>query len=153
MSAALYQERLLALAKSGAGAGDAPAGTGVVGAKRTNPMCGDEVEVWARLTAGRIAALSHRTRGCLLCRAAAAALAETATGMSADAARGLIADFSRMMCEDGKEVDGLEMFAPAAARPSRRKCALLPFLALAEILNKAEERSADAGNSSAPAGD
>ena len=137
MSAALYQERILALAKSGAGAG-APL-SGGTDAKLTNPMCGDETEVSARLEEGRIAALTHRTRGCLLCRASAAALAEKTEGMSTTAARELIGDFSRMMNGEGAEVAGLEMFAPAATRPSRRKCALLPFLALEEVLKKAKE--------------
>lgn len=136
MSLVLYQERILALAKSGRGSG-LPLADGV-GAKLTNPMCGDEVEMWAKLESGRIAALTHRTRGCLLCRAAAAALSERAEGMSAASARELIGDFSRMMNGEGVEVLGLEMFSPAASRPSRRKCALLPFLALGEILEKVD---------------
>ena len=44
MSEKLYHAQVLALAKSGAGAGDAPGGTR---AKLSNPMCGDETEVFS----------------------------------------------------------------------------------------------------------
>lgn len=126
---ALYQERILALAKSGAGVGEVAGG---VRAKLTNPLCGDETEVSARIEDGVILAAAHRTRGCVLCRAAAAAMVQRAPGLSVAAARELVGDFSRMLNEGGPVVAGLEMFSPAAGRPSRRRCALLPFLALGE---------------------
>ena len=135
MSEKLYHAQVLALAKSGAGAGDAPGGTR---AKRSNPMCGDETEVSARVEGGVVLEMAHRTRGCVLCRAAAAALAGQVGGMTTQSARRMTADFSRMLNEGGEPVAGLEMFAPVASRPSRRRCALLPFQALEEILDKAE---------------
>ena len=138
MSEALYHAQVMALAKSGAGAGEVAGG---LRARRDNPMCGDEVEVSARVAAGVVAAAAHRTRGCLLCRAAAAAMAGRVCGMKTADARRWAADFSRMLNEGGEPAAGLEMFAPVAGRPSRRKCALLPFEALAEILERAEGES------------
>ena len=135
MNSDLYHAQILALAKSGAGAGAVKGG---LRARLSNPMCGDEVEVSARVADGVIAEAAHRTRGCVLCRAAASALTERVCGMTTGAALDLTADFSRMLEEGGAAVAGLEMFSPVAARPSRRQCALLPFRALAEILRAAE---------------
>ena len=131
-------------------------GVGEFRAKLSNPMCGDDVEVWVRLEVagesggegggdggegggeggGVIVSFSHRTRGCVLSRAASAALSGMVCGMTVAEARKLTADFSRMLNEGGAAVSGLEMFAPVAARPSRRHCALLPFLALDETLRR-----------------
>ena len=182
MSEKLYHAQILSLAKSGAGAvadnfpeteGDGE-GRGEFRAKLSNPMCGDETEVWVRLEiadadeggggegeggsgsegrsgggdeggsgwvggvggGGIILSFSHRTRGCVLSCAASAALSGMVCGMTVAEARELTADFSRMLNEGGAMVAGLEMFAPVAARPSRRHCALLPFLALDEILRR-----------------
>ena len=168
MSEKLYHAQILSLAKSGAGAvaddfpeteGDGE-GRGEFRAKLSNPMCGDETEVWVRLEiadadeggegkggsgseggsgwvgGGVILSFSHRTRGCVLSCAASAALSGMVCGMTVAEARELTADFSRMLNEGGAIVSGLEMFAPVAARPSRRHCALLPFLALDKILRK-----------------
>ena len=154
MSEKLYHAQILSLAKSGAGAvaDDFPEtegdGEGEFRAKLSNPMCGDEAEVWVRLEIadadkggggegdGIILSFSHRTRGCVLSCAASAALSGMVCGMTVAEARELTADFSRMLNEGGAMVAGLEMFAPVAARPSRRHCALLPFLALDKILRE-----------------
>ena len=140
MSEALYHAQVLALAKSGAGAGEVADGRR---ARQSNPMCGDEVEVSARVAGGVVLAAAHRTRGCVLCRAASAAMTGKVCGMKTAEARRLAADFSRMLNEGGALVSGLEMFAPVANRPSRRRCALLPFQALEEILEKAEGGGGD----------
>ena len=70
MSEAVYQENILALAAREDGGGVLPAPTASV--KKSNPLCGDEILLTAQIDDGRIVALAHRTRGCLLCRAAAA---------------------------------------------------------------------------------
>ena len=70
MSEAVYQENILALAAREDGGGVLPAPTASV--KKSNPLCGDEILLTAQIDDGRIIALAHRTRGCLLCRAAAA---------------------------------------------------------------------------------
>ena len=36
-----------------------------------NPLCGDRVTLDLRLADGRVAAVGHKVRGCLLCQAAA----------------------------------------------------------------------------------
>ena len=65
----LYQQAIKELAAAGAGQGrlEAPDARALL----DNPLCGDRVEIEVKLSAGRIAALAHSVKGCLLCRAAA----------------------------------------------------------------------------------
>ena len=80
MSDALYHDRIVALAKSRAGAGKLEAPT--ASARRDNPLCGDRVTMDVRLDdQDRIVELAHQVRGCALCQASAVALAARATGL------------------------------------------------------------------------
>src|SRR5215469_14584551 len=81
MSDELYQARIVALAKSKAGAGKLASPT--KSARRDNPLCGDRVTIDVRLENGKIAELAHQVRGCLLCQASASALASVAVGKDA----------------------------------------------------------------------
>ena len=68
MSDELYQQRIVALAKSKTGAGKLAAPT--KSARRDNPLCGDRVTIDVKLEDGRIVEIAHQVRGCLLCQAA-----------------------------------------------------------------------------------
>jgi len=81
MSDELYQARIVALAKSKAGAGKLAAPT--KSARRDNPLCGDRVTIDVTLDGGKIAEIAHQVRGCLLCQASAVALTATAVGRDA----------------------------------------------------------------------
>ena len=142
MSEAVYQENILALAAREDGGGVLPAPTASV--KKSNPLCGDEILLTARIDDGRIVALAHRTRGCLLCRAAAARFwlwrEETKPDSRAllDFAARAQKMFSRnaaIMTENGGAtiVEELRMFAPVVAHPSRHGCVLLPFWAAVDL--------------------
>src|SRR5437868_12732062 len=80
-SSELYQARIVALAKSKAGAGKLAAPTR--SARRDNPLCGDRVTIDVTLDNGKIAEIAHQVRGCLLRQASAAALAGVAVGRDA----------------------------------------------------------------------
>ena len=142
MSEAVYQENILALAAREDGGGVLPAPTASV--KKSNPLCGDEILLTARIDDGRIIALAHRTRGCLLCRAAAARFwlwrEETKPDSRAllDFAARAEKMFSRcaaIAAENGDAtiVEELQMFAPVVAHPSRHGCVLLPFWAATDL--------------------
>jgi nitrogen fixation NifU-like protein len=128
----LYNEALVRLARERAGAGQlqAPAGA----ASLDSPLCGDRVTVEVRLGGGRIEALAHRVRGCVLCEASASLLGRAAPGRTVDeveAARAVLETLLR----DGASVPAgpfgaLSAFAPVHAVPSRHACVLLPFEAL-----------------------
>ena len=144
MSEAVYQENILALAAREDGGGVLPAPTASV--KKSNPLCGDEILLTARIDDGRIIALAHRTRGCLLCRAAAARFwlwrEETKPDSRAllDFAARAQKMFSRNATTataaekgDATIVEELRMFAPVVAHPSRHGCVLLPFWAATDL--------------------
>ncbi len=138
MSAAdLYNERIVALARSREGAGslDEPR----LRVTRDNPLCGDRITLDVRFEDGRIAAIAHRTRGCLLTEAAAALVARLAPGATPEEAAALREALAGLLAgrDDGPVPDDLEVFAPVAAVKSRHECVLLPFDALVEAARAA----------------
>ncbi len=135
----LYQEVIKALAAAGTGHGrlDAPDGRALL----DTPLCGDRVEMEVKLVAGRIAALAHRVKGCLLCRAAAAAIGQRAIGASAEEIERIAAQLTGMLEEHGPPPAGwdsgwaeLGAFAPVHGHRSRYGCVLLPFKSLLAAL-------------------
>jgi nitrogen fixation NifU-like protein len=110
-----------------------------------NPLCGDRVTVDLDLAAGRVRAVGHQVRGCLLCQAAAAVIAARAPGETAAALRGIAARLDLAIRKDPSATDGLwpelGAFAPVRAHKSRHDCVLLPFAALTEALDQADTAS------------
>ncbi len=138
MSAAdLYNERILALARSREGAGslDEPR----IRVTRDNPLCGDRITLDVRLEDGRIAAIAHRTRGCMLTEAAAALVARLARGATPEDAAALREAVAGLLAgrDDGPVPEDLGVFAPVTAVKSRHECVLLPFDALVEAARAA----------------
>lgn len=134
MTDQLYQERIVALAKSKTGAGKLASPTKT--ARRDNPLCGDRVVIDVTLDGeGRIAALGHQVRGCLLCQASAAALASVAVGRDRAGVAELRHDAERALGrEAGQAHAPFDAFEPVAAHKSRQECVMLPFEALQDAL-------------------
>jgi nitrogen fixation protein NifU and related proteins len=135
----IYQEALLALARSGEGKGElaAPAGRATL----DNPLCGDQVTFEVELRGNRITALARRVRGCVLCEASAALLARAALGASRaevkEARSSALAVLSGEATRPAAAFADLALFTPVREVPSRHRCVLLPFDALGEALVKA----------------
>ena len=85
-------------------------------AEEYNPLCGDRVTVEARVEDGRIVEVRFDGRGCALCLGAASILTEVVHG------RTLVE-----LQELGKDEFLAEL--QSTPRPSRLKCALLPWMA------------------------
>ena len=131
MIEALYNQRIKELAEAAHGAGklDAPSGS----ALRDSPICGDRVRMEVVVADGRIAALAHEVRGCLLCRAAASVIGLHGNGLSAVESNAL-RDGVAAMLAGGDTPDGwaeLAVFEPVRHHRSRHGCVLIPFEALA----------------------
>ncbi|MBI3372658.1 MAG: iron-sulfur cluster assembly scaffold protein [Betaproteobacteria bacterium] len=131
----LYEQAIKALAAAGEGQGrlDAPDARALL----DNPLCGDRVEIEVKLSAGRIAAIAHAVKGCLLCRAAAGAIGLRATGASAGEIARVAAQLTEMLEHTGPPPDGwpeLAAFAPVHGHRSRYGCVLLPFNTLIAAL-------------------
>jgi NifU-like protein involved in Fe-S cluster formation len=134
MSTALYHEALVAKARSGAGKGRLAHAT--VSARLDNPLCGDRVTLDLHLQDGRIDAVGHEVKGCLLCEAAAASIAELAVGQTPDEARALAGGITAMMKEGAASpLPALDIYTPVQTAKSRRDCVLLPFGALTKALS------------------
>ena len=111
----------------------------------TNPLCGDEVTVAAKLGAGNIERVHVHGRGCSISTASGSMMAEVLRGKSGEQAKATIAAFKRLMHGetwpahlDEGDLDALE---GVAKFPVRIKCALLPWTTLEDAL-AAHERGA-----------
>jgi len=105
-----------------------------------NPLCGDRVTLDLERSNGTVKAIGHEVKGCLLCAAAAATIAEFAQNRSPSDLRDMAVAVAALM-KDGTAVPeqfaGLRVFTPVHASKSRRDCVLLPFEALGKALDAA----------------
>lgn len=131
MSDPLYKKELLRLAADAVGAGRlaVPCGT----ASAHNPACGDKVTIDVALDGGRIAAIAHDTKACVLTQASAAILGSGATGMDRAEIVLLHAAVSAMLSGGGAPDAPFETYAVfdgVAGHRNRHKCVLLPIEAV-----------------------
>ena len=133
---ALYDQAILQKARDATGAGrlKEPDGSAMI----DNPLCGDRVTIDLTLADGKVATLGHLVRGCVLCEASAALIAEKAIGLAPAALRQAAAGIKPMLRESAVPPwPELEIFTPVRAVRSRHDCVELPFRALAAALDKA----------------
>jgi len=139
----LYRREVLRLAADAIGAGHLAAPD--ASATAHNPACGDKVTVELALEAGRIRALAHTTRACVLTQASAALLAAKAPGKN-QADLLALADRVRAFLAGAAAPDGYQAFDGVAGHAGRHVCVLLPFEAALKALEGAEigaERAQD----------
>ena len=131
MSEALYHDALVRRARTAFGKGRLPGASAT--ATVDNPLCGDRVTIDLVAQDGHIAAIGHQVRGCLLCEAAAATIAEYCGGADKGTLDAISAAARTLMAEGGElppQWQCLEIFRPVHQAKSRRDCVLLPFEAL-----------------------
>jgi NifU-like protein involved in Fe-S cluster formation len=134
----IYQDAIKALATAATGEGrlDSPDGRALV----DNPLCGDRVEMEVTVADGRVAALAHQVRGCLLCRAIASVIGKHAAGASSEDIARISSGVSEMLEKQAPPPTAwkdLEAFAPVHGHRSRYRCVQLPFEALLAALRAA----------------
>lgn len=136
MMDALYDQAILQRARAATGAGRLPQPDG--SAMIDNPLCGDRVTIDLTLADGRVSAVGHLVRGCVLCEAAAALIAEKAIGQAPAALRAVAAGIKPMLREGAPPpCPELEIFTPVRTVRSRHDCVELPFRALTAALDEA----------------
>lgn len=134
----IYQRAILELA-------DAATGHGTLASPDArafldNPLCGDNVQMQVQFAAGRIAALAHEVKGCLLCRAAASVIGKRAIGATTSDIEAVAAAVAAMLEHQAAAPTGwteLAAFTPVHGHRSRYRCVLLPFEALLDALRTA----------------
>jgi nitrogen fixation NifU-like protein len=103
-----------------------------------NPLCGDEVLLTMRVRDGSVEAIAFDGHGCSISRASASMMCEGVDGLSVADAADLGRRFKAMMLE-GATTDALgdlEALQGVARIPLRIKCAVLPWNALLEGLDR-----------------
>ncbi len=103
-----------------------------------NPLCGDEVAVYAVFDGNRVADVRFSGRGCSISQASASMMTERLSGKSLKEAEAEIETFKDQMVgkKEFPELDELAALKGVVMYPSRIKCAVLAWSAFYEGLSK-----------------
>ncbi len=114
--------------------------------KGNNPLCGDNVEMFANIKDKKIHEISFLGDGCAISIASASVLTQILKGKTIEQSYELIQKFNKMI--ESKQVfqeikylnnehfDLIRSFESISNFPMRRKCATLSWLTLDSALNK-----------------
>ena len=108
-----------------------------------NPLCGDEVAVYAAFDGDRVTDVRFSGRGCSISQASASMMTERLSGKSLKDAEAEIETFKDQMVgkKEFPELDDLVALKGVVKYPSRIKCAVLAWSAFYEGLSKGERGS------------
>lgn len=104
----------------------------------SNPLCGDRVLVELELDGDVIRSISCRIKGCMLCKASGAILAQGARGMRLDELKDMRSKLDSTLKspdDPGSFPEAYRMFIPVRSHKSRHSCVLLPFDAVIEAVS------------------
>jgi nitrogen fixation NifU-like protein len=106
-----------------------------------NPLCGDEITVYAYLRDGKVVDVKFDGRGCSISQASASMMTERLMGRSREEAKKEIQSFKAMMIGEKEfpETDDLAALKGVVQYPSRIKCATLAWTAFQNGLDNAEK--------------
>jgi nitrogen fixation protein NifU and related proteins len=101
-----------------------------------NPLCGDEVTVYAVIDGDKVADVKFEGRGCSISQASASMMTERLVGKSRAEAEKEIQSFKAMMVGEREfpEMDDLAALKGVIQYPSRIKCATLAWAAFEQGL-------------------
>ncbi len=101
-----------------------------------NPLCGDEVTVYARFQGDKLAEVSFTGRGCSISQASASMLTERLSGKGREEAEGEIQAFLEMMrTEENEALGNLVALKGIIQTPNRIRCATLAWNAFKQGLD------------------
>ncbi len=109
-----------------------------------NPLCGDKVSIFLKLSGGEISDISFEGTGCAICIASASILTEAAQGkddrtaelMAQDIIRAFTSKQGDINADDESELGDMTALTGVRAYPSRVKCATLAWQTLRAALNE-----------------
>jgi nitrogen fixation protein NifU and related proteins len=103
-----------------------------------NPLCGDEITVYAKFEDGRVAEAKFTGRGCSISQASASMMTERLVGKSREDAEAEISWFKRAIVgeEQFSETDELAALKGVIKYPSRVKCATLAWTAFKQGMDR-----------------
>jgi nitrogen fixation NifU-like protein len=132
-----YQDIILRHARHPCGLGALPEATHR--ASGTNPLCGDVVEIFAKLNDAGVVALGFESQGCALCRASASILTGEVNGKTvpdiAKTLSQLMPLFKKLVAlESPPWSEDIAALSDMRRYPSRLSCVLLPWETLQKVL-------------------
>ena len=103
-----------------------------------NPLCGDEITVFAHVDGGHVEAIAFQGAGCSISQSSASMMTEAVQGRSVDEALGLANEFRGMMAgetePDESAFGDLVALKGVVKYPIRIKCAVLAWDVLQDAL-------------------
>ncbi len=136
----LYQQVILDHSRSPRNFGVLPGANGR--AQGRNPLCGDNVTVFVKMDGDRIDDIRFEGTGCAIAKASASVMTAALKGKTRPEARVLFDHFHEMIKTGqarGEDLGKLSVFAGVHKFPSRVKCAMLCWHALAAALSGRNE--------------
>lgn len=116
----------------------------------TNPICGDHVEIRIQVIDQKIAEIGFLTKACAICSASTSLMSQTLRAYSIEKALEVSRVFEQSILDSPSkewpgDVKALQCFEHLKVNPSRRACAILPWIVLRVALNPlgAESRQLD----------
>lgn len=113
-----------------------------VSCTRNNPLCGDEITVFAHVEGDQVVEVAFQGAGCSISQSSASMMTEAVTGTSVTGAKDLAAQFRGMMAgevEPDEDAFGdLVALKGVVQYPIRIKCAVLAWDVLQEALDSGE---------------
>lgn len=106
-----------------------------------NPLCGDQLTVYARLEDGVVQDISFIGHGCAISTASASLMTEAVKGMPVEEVDQLFKDMHAMLTEShpDRDLGKLEVLSGVREFPARVKCATLAWHTLHNAITQAQE--------------
>jgi nitrogen fixation NifU-like protein len=116
-------------------------------AEGRNPLCGDQLTVWLKLSGDRVSDVSFEGSGCAISKASASLMTAAVKGKSRAEIDRLFRQFHDVVTgnsapqdESRRELGKLAVFSGIASFPVRVKCATLSWHALRAALERQSRR-------------
>lgn len=107
-----------------------------------NPLCGDQLTIYAQLKDGMIEDVSFVGHGCAISKASASLMTEAVKGKTIAEAETLFHDMHIMLTEahpEGRDFGKLEVLSGVREFPARVKCATLAWHTLHNAITQAKD--------------
>lgn len=106
-----------------------------------NPLCGDQLTVYARMNDGVVEEVSFIGQGCAISTASASLMTEAVKGMPVEEVESLFGDIHAMLTEShpDRDLGKLEVLSGVREFPARVKCATLAWHTLHNAITQARE--------------
>ena len=107
-----------------------------------NVSCVDNINVSALIENGIIVDARFDGEACAICTSATSVMIKTLIGKTLEQAKVIVENFENMINEkeyDANLLEELNVYDTVYRQPNRKTCALLPFRAFKDIVNKYED--------------